>query len=207
MIAVIDYGMGNIRSVSKALEKVGAKVKVTSKPIDIKRASKIVFPGVGSFANGMHELSRRNLILPIKESIKNKKPFLGLCLGLQLLFEKSQEAPRVKGLGILNGEVKKIPNLEKGTKLKVPHIGWNQIELTASGRESSLFKGIRGEPFVYFVHSYYAQPQDTSVITSLTDYGINFCSSLVKDNIFATQFHPEKSQKVGLQILKNFHRI
>lgn len=207
MIAIIDYGMGNLRSVSKALEEVGAKVKVTSSASDIRKASKVVFPGVGSFADGMTELSKRGLVTPIKESIKDKKPFLGICLGLHLLFEKSEEAPGAKGLYILKGQVKKLPTFNGSKKLKIPHIGWNQIKLTKEGKKSSLFKDIKDNSFVYFVHSYYAQPKDASIVSTCTDYGISFCTSLVKDNIYATQFHPEKSQRVGLKILENFHKI
>ncbi len=207
MIAVIDYGMGNLRSVAKALEEIGAKIKVTSSANVIRKASKIVFPGVGSFYDGLKELSKRGLIKPIKSAIKDKKPFLGLCLGLQLLFEESQEAPNIKGLGILEGKIKRIPSEVNRKRLKVPHIGWNQIHLTERGKESRLFKGIKDGSFVYFVHSYVAIPEDSSIISTITEYGIKFCSSISKDNIYATQFHPEKSQEVGLKILKNFIEI
>lgn len=207
MIAIVDYGMGNLKSVSNAFEKLNAKVKVASDASDIEKASKIVFPGVGSFADGMLGLSKRGLISAIKSSIDKKKPFLGLCLGLQLLFAESEEAPQTEGLGILKGKVKKLPFISEDKKFKIPHIGWNHISLTKKGENSNLLSGIKEESFVYFAHSYYAEPEDISIIASTTEYSIRFCSSLIKDNIYATQFHPEKSQRVGLKILENFIRI
>jgi glutamine amidotransferase len=200
MITVIDYGMGNLRSVSKALESLGAEVVVSQLPADIKKADKLVFPGVGAFSDCIDEVNKRNLGEPIKEFIKSGKPFLGICMGLQLLFESSQEAPGVAGLGILKGSVEKF----QGAGLKVPQIGWNQIDLTQKGKESDLFKGIKDKDFFYFVHSYYALPETRDIITSTTNYGVDFCSSINKDNIFATQFHPEKSQAKGLKLLENF---
>jgi imidazole glycerol-phosphate synthase subunit HisH len=207
MIAIIDYGMGNLKSVSKAFEELGAKVKIASCPADIEGASKVVFPGVGSFSNGLKGLTQRGLIEPIKVSIREEKPFLGLCLGLQLLFDESEEAPDEKGLGLLKGRVRKIPSLAEGKRIKIPHIGWNQLSLTEEGRKAPLFDGVKSGDFVYFVHSYIVEPEDESIITSTTDYAVDFCSSIKKDNIYATQFHPEKSQKVGLKILENFIRI
>ncbi len=203
MITVIDYGMGNLRSVSKALESLGAEVKISESPTDVEKAKKLVFPGVGAFSDCMDEVNKRNLQEPIKDFIKSGKPFLGICMGLQLLFESSQEAPGVDGLGILKGEVKKFQSAE----LKVPHIGWNQIDLTQKGKESQLFKGIEDGDFFYFVHSYFALPENKDIITSRTNYGVDFCSSINRDNIFATQFHPEKSQAKGLKMLDNFIKL
>ena len=204
MIAVIDYGMGNLRSVQKALEVVGAKTKVTSDPKVISRCEKIVFPGVGSFGEAMKELKRLKLIDPIKDAIAEGKPFLGLCLGLQLLFEKSEESPGVKGLCILKGESKRFKF--KGQGLKVPHMGWNEVKSRVR-KNTSLLKGVPIGSYMYFVHSYYVKPKDKNVALTTTDYGIDFVSGIAKDNIYALQFHPEKSQALGLKILKNFVRL
>lgn len=204
MIAVIDYGMGNLRSVAKALEAAGAReVRVTSSARVIRAADKIVLPGVGAISEAMRELKKIGLIEAIKESVF-KKPFLGICLGLQLLFTESQEGGRVKGLGIFKGEVKRFPS-----KLKVPHMGWNQIKRTrrqAPGKTQECFmlKGIPDNSFFYFCHSYYVKPQDKGLIVTTTDYGMEFVSSISKDNLFACQFHPEKSQRSGLSMLRNF---
>jgi len=208
-IAVIDYGMGNLRSVEKALEEAGGRTLVTSKPADLKRCSKIVFPGVGAFGDAMKELRRLGLADPIRESIAAGKPFLGLCLGLQLLFEKSEEAPGVKGLGILKGEVKKFrfTNEQRRTTndaLKVPHMGWNSIEKAA---DSPLLKDTPDKAYVYFVHSYYVKPDEKKAVLTMTDYGITFASGVRKDNIYGLQFHPEKSQALGLKMLKNFVKL
>ena len=200
MITVIDYGMGNLRSVSKALEFLGAKVKVSSSVSEVEKADKLVFPGVGAFSDCMDEVNKRNLQEPIKDFIKSGKPFLGICMGLQLLFESSEEAPGVEGLKILKGKVEKF----KMPNLKVPQIGWNQIELTAKGKANRLFNGIDNEEFFYFVHSYYAVPENEDIIIAKTNYGLDFCSAINSNNIFATQFHPEKSQKKGLKVLENF---
>lgn len=204
MIAVIDYGMGNIRSVQKALELVGAKTKVTLRSTDIAKCDKLVFPGVGAFGDAMRELKRRRLIDPIKESIKDGKPFLGLCLGMQLLFDKSEEAPGVKGLSVFSGVVKRFKFPKAG--LKVPHMGWNNVVagsgLSVSGKR--VLKGVPDGAYMYFVHSYYVKPEDKEVILTTTDYGIDFVSSVCRDNIYGFQFHPEKSQELGLKILKNF---
>ncbi len=207
MIAIIDYGMGNLRSVQKAFEQMGAKARITSRPRDLATAEKIVFPGVGAFGAAMKELKKRKLVQPIKAAIKEGKPFLGLCLGMQLLFEKSEEAPGVKGLCILKGNVKKFKFKKRG--LKVPHMGWNNIarssSLMAHGRE--ILKGVPGNSYVYFVHSYYVGPKDKRITLMTTDYGIRFVSGVQKDNIYGFQFHPEKSQEVGLKIVKNFVRL
>lgn len=204
MIAVIDYGMGNLRSVQKALDVAGGRTKVTSRPRDLKRCERIVFPGVGAFGDAMKELRRLGLVDAIKESINAGKPFLGLCLGLQLLFEKSEEAPAVKGLGILRGEVKRFRLL--GSGLKVPHMGWNTIDRRPKTIDyrPKILKGVPRASYMYFVHSYYVAPRDMSSVLTTTDYGIKFASGVRKDNIYGFQFHPEKSQVIGLKILENF---
>ena len=197
-IAIIDYDMGNLKSVSKAFETVGADVCVTRDPKIIAGADKVVLPGVGAFSHCMENLKNYGLIDPIKQSIKSGKWFLGICLGLQLLFDESEEFGPVKGLGILKGKVVRF-NLNKD--LKVPHMGWNQI---VKEKDPLLLKKIPDKTSFYFVHSYFVKPVDKNIVATQTDYGIDFCSSIQKDNIVATQFHPEKSQKWGLQILKNF---
>lgn len=205
MIVVIDYGMGNLRSVQKALEIVGGKAKVTSDAKDIRKASKIVFPGVGAFGEAMVELRRRRLIEPLKDAIAGGKIFLGLCLGLQLLFERSAEAPGVKGLSVLNGEVKRFKFTNNA--LKVPHMGWNGIKIKDQRAKGKILEGISSGAYMYFVHSYYAVPKDKDIVITTTDYGIDFVSGIRKDNIYAFQFHPEKSQALGLKVLKNFVRL
>jgi imidazole glycerol-phosphate synthase subunit HisH len=214
MIAIIDYGMGNLRSVQKALEIVGAKTKLTSEARDIEKADKIVFPGVGAFGEAMAELKKRKLVDPLKSAIGDGKIFLGLCLGLQLLFEKSEEDPGVKGLCVLEGESKrfKFKREEGGGKrevLKVPHMGWNSIKRTTNDerRATKLLAGIPNGSYMYFVHSYYVKPKDKTIALTTTDYGIDFVSGIHKDNIYAFQFHPEKSQGLGLKILENFVRL
>ncbi|MEW5758137.1 MAG: imidazole glycerol phosphate synthase subunit HisH [Candidatus Omnitrophota bacterium] len=197
MIVVIDYGMGNLRSVSKALEHItNEKIIITDKIKDIECAKKLVFPGVGAFGAAINNLKKLRLIPVIKDQINNNKPFLGLCLGLQVLFEKSQEAKGVKGLGVLHGQVKKFPS-----NVKIPHIGWNQIAIT---KMHPLFNGITNTSFFYFCHSYYVAPKDKKLVFARSNYGINFPAVIIKDNLFGIQFHPEKSQALGLKILKNF---
>ncbi|MDD5730083.1 MAG: imidazole glycerol phosphate synthase subunit HisH [Candidatus Omnitrophica bacterium] len=198
MIAIIDYGMGNIHSVAKALEAVGAEVLVTNKAQEIKNADKLVLPGVGAFGDAMQELEKQKLVKVIKEEIKRKKIFLGICLGMHLLFERSEESPKIKGLGLLKGGVVRFPVKKE---LKVPHMGWNQVSPV---NECPLLKGVENGAFVYFCHSYYPVPQDKDVSAAVTDYGLNFSSVVWKGNIFGAQFHPEKSQSVGLKIIKNF---
>ena len=206
MIAVIDYGMGNLRSVQKALEVAGGRTKVTSDPKDLKSCEKLVFPGVGAFGEAMKELKRLSLVEPIKDAIGEGKPFLGLCLGLQLLFEKSAEAPGVKGLGLLKGESKRFKF--KGPGFKVPHMGWNSIEVAnRKSQVTSMLNGVPRGSYMYFVHSYYVKPKDKKITLTTTDYGIDFVSGICKDNIYGFQFHPEKSQEVGLRILRNFVRL
>lgn len=197
MIAVIDYDMGNLKSVSKALEHLGAKVCVTRDAKKIKAADKIILPGVGAFPVCMENLRQYDLVNLIKEEITSGKWFLGICLGLQLLFDESEEFGGAKGLRILKGKV--VPF--KAETLKVPHMGWNQIK---PKQHSRMFKGINDGATFYFVHSYYVHPEDASLISARTDYGIPFCSAIEKENIMACQFHPEKSQANGLKVLKNF---
>ena len=206
MIAIIDYDMGNIRSVQKAFENVGAETRVTRDPAVIADASHVVLPGVGAFKDCVNNLEEYGLIEPIHKAISSGKPFLGICLGLQLLFEEGMEFGLHKGLGIIKGRVVRFPAMkdEQGAELKVPHMGWNSIDKKKS---SPLLEGINDGSYLYFVHSYYALPSDESVILTTTGYGMDFTSSIQKDNVMACQFHPEKSQKTGLRILKNFSTI
>lgn len=192
--------MGNIHSVKKALELCGAKVLVTNNPKDIISCEKIVLPGVGAFDDAVSELEKQGLTAVIKDEIKNKKPFLGICLGMQLLFEKSEEAGNKKGLGILKGEVKKFP---KGD-FKVPHMGWNQIKLRP---ECPIFKGLADSSYVYFCHSYYPLPKDKLITAARCDYGVDFTAAIWQENVYGMQFHPEKSQGVGLKIIENFVKL
>ena len=205
MIAVIDYGMGNLRSIGKALERVGANVIVTNNPQRILDAEKIVLPGVGAFKDAMKNLEEMNLIPPILKSIKDGKPFLGICLGFQLLMTESEEFGIYKGFDIIKGKVVHFPSMNNGNKdsypLKIPHMGWNTIHIE---KGMPLLEDIEDNSFFYFVHSYYVVPDDKKVIAATTDYGITFTSGVEKDNIFAFQFHPEKSQEKGLKILKKF---
>ncbi len=191
--------MGNIHSVQKALELMGAKTIVTNKPEDITRCDKAVLPGVGAFDDAMEELKKQKLTVALADFVKDKKALLGICLGMQLLFDTSEEARKSEGLGILKGAVKKF---ESKNNLKVPHMGWNQLQIKASG--CLLLKGIPENSFVYFCHSYYPDPKDNAVVAASTDYGIDFASIVWRDNIYGAQFHPEKSQETGLRILKNF---
>ncbi|HVN23062.1 MAG TPA: imidazole glycerol phosphate synthase subunit HisH [Syntrophorhabdales bacterium] len=196
MIAIVDYGMGNLRSVTNAFARLGASIVVTSDRNAIATARAIVLPGVGAFGKCMENLVRFDLLDVLLDQINKGKPYLGICLGLQMLFESSEEAPGVKGLGLVKGSVKRFKN-----ELKVPHMGWNQVEQT---KGSQLFKGIRQGEHFYFVHSFYPEPTEEELIASTTDYGKPFASSVERENIFACQFHPEKSQRVGLHLLQNF---
>ena len=198
MIAIIDYGAGNLQSVKKAFDFIGAESVITDNPETINACDKILLPGVGSFGDAMDSMNKKGLVETVKQNALSGKPFLGICLGLQLLFEESEESPGVKGLGIFKGKIKKFaPDMG----LKIPHIGWNSLEIK---QKDTLFKGIPENSYVYFVHSYYLHAEDENEIATVTNYGIDFHSAVGKDNIFATQFHPEKSGDVGLQILRNF---
>jgi glutamine amidotransferase len=203
MIAIIDYGMGNLRSVQKGFEYVGHEAVVTRDLRVIDQASHVVLPGVGAFGDCMANLGRYELTDVIHRSIGKGKPFLGICLGYQLLFSESEEFGCHKGLGILAGKVKAIPlpHDDGDMSLKIPHMGWNTIQVN---KPAPPLQNIAPGSYVYFVHSYYVEPADSSLVSTQTEYGIPFASSVWKDNIFATQFHPEKSQAVGLQVLKNF---
>jgi len=201
MITIIDYGMGNLRSVQKGFEKVGHQALVTSDPNQVAAATKLVLPGVGAFEDAMAELRRRRLIEPILDTIAADKPFLGICLGLQLLFDVSHEHGRQQGLGVLSGECVRF---ELPAEYSVPHMGWNQVSIP---RRPPILEGIDQGTYLYFVHSYYVVPQDPEVVAAETDYGGPFCSMIWRGNMFATQFHPEKSQQEGLKILKNFAKL
>lgn len=201
MIAIIDYDAGNIRSVEKAMAKLGQEVWITRDRERIMNADKVILPGVGSFGDAMAHLREYNLVEVIKDVVTEKKPFLGICLGLQLLYESSEETPGVEGLGILKGKILKIPEQKD---LKIPHMGWNSLHLQNDGR---LFRGIEQNPYVYFVHSYYLKAGEEETVKATTEYSVNIHASVEKDNVFACQFHPEKSGDLGLQILKNFAEL
>ena len=201
MIAIIDYGMGNLRSVQKGFERVGCQAQVTRQASKIASARGVVLPGVGAFHACMENLQRFGLIEPIRETVREKKPFLGICLGFQLLFSESEEFGKQKGLDLFSGKVVGF-NLDSG--LKVPHMGWNRVE---KKKQSPFMEGISSGDYVYFVHSFYVMPNDVSVIATTTDYGSSFVSSIATDHLFACQFHPEKSQELGLRILSNFGRF
>lgn len=201
MLAIIDYEMGNLRSVQKALERVGAQAIITSDPAVLADASKVVLPGVGAFRDAIAALRERKLVDPIKAAIAASKPFLGICLGLQLLMERGYEDGVYEGLGVLAGDCVRfnVPH-----EYKVPHMGWNQVHFR---KRPAIFNGIEEGAHFYFVHSYYVVPRDESVIATETDYPQPFCSSIARGNLFATQFHPEKSQANGLRLLKNFAEL
>lgn len=201
MITLVDYGMGNLRSVSKALESLGHAVHVTSDPAEVRGAERLILPGVGAFGDAMHELQRRQLVAPVLDHIASGRPFLGICLGLQLLLESSEESPGVPGLGVFPGQV-----LRFRTQLKVPHMGWNTVRPV---QPLPLFDGLPPEPSVYFVHSYYAAPCGAGLdsIAGVTDYDGEFAAVLSRGNMMATQFHPEKSQAIGLRMLANFAAV
>lgn len=201
MIAIIDYDAGNIRSVEKAMAKLGQEVWITRDRERIMNADKVILPGVGSFGDAMAHLREYHLVEVIKDVVAEKKPFLGICLGLQLLYESSEETPGVEGLGILKGKILKIPEQKD---LKIPHMGWNSLHLQNDGR---LFRGIEQNLYVYFVHSYYLKAGEEETVKATTEYSVNIHASVEKDNVFACQFHPEKSGDLGLQILKNFAEL
>lgn len=196
MIAIIDYDAGNVKSVEKALQALNQDVVITNDKATLLAADKVILPGVGAFGDAMEKLQAYGLIEVIRELVEMKKPFLGICLGLQLMFEESEESPGVKGLGLLKGKIVRFPQSE----LKVPQIGWNSLEFP---KESVLFNGIRSGEYVYFVHSYYLKAEE-DIVAATTEYGVTVHAAVEKGNIFACQFHPEKSSGVGLSILKNF---
>jgi len=201
MIAIIDYGMGNLRSVQKGLERVGFAAVVTRDVCQIQSARGVVLPGVGAFSACMENLGKLGLIEPIREIVREHKPFLGICLGFQLLFSESEEFGKQKGLELFSG---KVVGFHPGEELKVPHMGWNRIE---KKQDSPFLEGISTGDYVYFVHSFYVVPEDSAIVATTTDYGKSFVSSIATDRMFACQFHPEKSQELGLRILENFGRF
>jgi len=199
VILVLDYGMSNLRSVSKALEKLGAEVEVSNRAEAVEKAQKLVLPGVGAFGDAMKELESRNLAGPIRKFTASGRPFLGICLGLQLLFDSSDENPGVKGLGVLPGEVRRFTNSKR---FKVPHMGWNQLEFR--NEKCPLTKGIKNGAFVYFVHSYFVRPASPDVVLADCNHGTDFAAMIWQHNVFGCQFHPEKSQDAGMKMLENF---
>ena len=201
MIAIIDYDAGNLRSVEKALQYLGKETIVTRDPEQIRKADKVILPGVGAFGDAMKKLQEYHLDTLFHEIADSGNPLLGICLGLQLMFEESEESPGVEGLGILEGKIRRIP---EGEGLKVPHIGWNSLHLEHNGR---LFRNIPENSYVYFVHSYYLEAKDPEIVKASTEYGVHIHASVEKNNLFACQFHPEKSSETGLQILKNFAEL
>lgn len=201
MIAIIDYDAGNLKSVQKALHYIGQECIVTRDREELRKADKVILPGVGSFGDAMANLKRFELDKVIRELVAENIPFLGICLGLQLLFEASEESPGVEGLGLLQGEIVRIP---ENYGLKIPHIGWNSLELQGDGR---LFRGLPETPYVYFVHSYYLRAREEAIVKATTDYGVHIHASVEKNNLFACQFHPEKSSGTGLAMLRNFAEL
>lgn len=198
MTGIIDYDAGNLRSVAKALEALGETPVISRDPEQLMEADRVILPGVGSFGDAMEKLNQYGLVSVIKEIADSKKPFLGICLGLQLLFESSEESAGVQGLGILPGKILRIPDCEG---LKIPHMGWNSLSIAKGAR---LFSGIENGAYVYFVHSYYCKAEEESIVAASTEYSAHIHASVERDNVFACQFHPEKSSDTGLQILKNF---
>jgi imidazole glycerol-phosphate synthase subunit HisH len=197
MIAIIDYGMGNLRSVQKALESVGAQACIVTSAEDIKKANKLVLPGVGAMKPAMDRLEELKLVKPIKDFIASGKPFLGICLGFQLLFDTSFEGGTIKGLGVLAGTVERFPST-----VKAPQMGWNQLRIVQ--KDCPMYKGVAEGAFVYFCHSYFTRPKEMAFAATLTEHGLVYASSVCKGNVWGAQFHPEKSQAVGLKILENF---
>ncbi len=201
MIALVNYGMGNLRSVQKALEHLGAEVQITSDAAALRAADAIVLPGVGAFGAAMHRLNESGISTALRRAIEAGKPFLGICLGLQLLFESSSESPGVAGLGILKGRVVGFRERSR-FPLRVPHIGWSRLRLAQP--DYLLWQGVADGAYVYFVHSFYPQPDDERIVTAYCDYGVRFACAVASENLHAVQFHPEKSGETGLQILQNF---
>ena len=201
-VTIVDYQMGNLRSVQKALEHVGARATISNDPDEIATAERLILPGVGAFGDAMRELSSRQLVDPIIDFIQRGKPFLGICLGLQLLFDESEEGGRHRGLGVIPGRVVRF---DLPLEFKVPHMGWNRV--TAEQPGGPLVECLPANPYFYFVHSYFVRPDDPALCWLSCDYGGKFCAAIARDNLYATQFHPEKSQAHGLQLLKNFSRL
>ncbi len=200
-VAIIDYGLGNLRSVSKAIEKTGAKVEVTNNPEKIAKSKAVILPGVGSFYKGIENLESLGILSSIFDAIKESKPFLGICLGMQLLFSESEEHGISKGLNIIKGKVKKFEG-----NIKVPHMGWNTVKFKVQNEKfkMKILKNIPDESYFYFVHSYYVEPEKDDIVIATTEYGRDFVSAINKDNIWGVQFHPEKSGQLGLNLLRNF---
>lgn len=198
MIAVIDYGAGNLQSVVKAFRHIGCDIAVTADPAELERADAAVLPGVGAFGDSMECLRRSKMVEPTMGFIRSGKPFLGICLGLQLLFEESEESPGVRGLGVFPGKIYRIPD---APGLKIPHVGWNSLNLK---QRDGLFTGMEQSPYVYFVHSYYLKSEDRKIVAATAEYGVELDASVRSGNVFATQFHPEKSGEAGLRVLRNF---
>jgi len=201
MIAIVNYGMGNLRSVQKAFEHIGVEARITSQPAEVLAADAVVLPGVGAFGAAMARLNELGLTSALRRAIESNKPFLGICLGLQLLFESSSESPGVEGLGMLKGRVVSFRE-QLGFSLRVPHMGWSRLRLARP--DYSLWRGVADGAYVYFVHSYYPEPADASITTAYCEYGIRFACAVSVGNVHAVQFHPEKSSQTGLQILRNF---
>ncbi len=204
MIAIVDYGMGNLRSVQKALEYLGAEAVITASPETLFSAEGVILPGVGAFGAAMQRLNEGGFTHALRQVIEQGKPFLGICLGLQLLFESSEESPGVRGLGILLGRVVSFQS-QPNFALPVPQIGWNALHLRQA--DNPLFREVAEGSYVYFVHSYYAEPAEPTIVSATTQYGVEFVSAFSRDNLHAVQFHPEKSSQVGLKILSNFLAI
>ncbi|MEO1528783.1 MAG: imidazole glycerol phosphate synthase subunit HisH [Planctomycetota bacterium] len=201
MITIVDYQMGNLRSVQKAVERVGGEARISSDPTEVASADALILPGVGAFGDAMAEINRRDLAQPLRDFVQTGRPFLGICLGLQLLFDQGYEHGTHQGLGILPGEVVRF---ELPAEFKVPHMGWNTVKQTAP---SPILNDVVDGAHFYFVHSFYVVPADTSVTSLTCDYGLEFCAMVTRDNLFATQFHPEKSQANGLRLLGAFHQL
>lgn len=202
MIAIIDYGMGNLRSVQKAFERLGAEAVITSDPNVVANAPKVVLPGVGAIADAVAELKRTGLDKTIYAAVETNKPFLGICLGFQALFEESEENGGTKCLGVFKGKVLRFP---ENPEFVVPHMGWNDLNFK---KDAPIYQGLKPSDYVYFVHSYYVDADDPEIVATTTSYdNVEFCSSIAKGNVFGTQFHPEKSQNVGLKILENFAKL
>jgi glutamine amidotransferase len=204
VIAVVDYGMGNLSSVQNGLKVVGAEGRATSDPKEILNAKAVILPGVGAFKDCMSNLEKFGLVDCVQKSAQSGKPFLGICLGLQLLFSESEEFGSYPGLNLIPGKVKKFQFSDENRDLKIPHMGWNRVKFQ---RESSLFEGVPDDSYFYFVHSYYVVPENPNVVAATANYGGDFVCGIRRDNIYAFQFHPEKSQKLGLTLLKNFSAL